>query len=317
MAERLEVAVMFKEKTSTVHLIETAEVPSSTWYDQKNKATEDKRFLNKGRPRTQFSTNSSGEKISNEAIVKEIQAMRTEPFFQNGGGYKKMSKYIQRRLGAIINKKKIYRLMKENNLLLSHRKRIPKGITRRLCQNHIIDGPFQLWELDIKYGYLVQEKKYFYIMAIIDVYLRYVVGYHVGLRCLGSDLSRTLNLALKNMNIKDQSGLYIRSDNGPQMKSKNFMESIKNNERKLVQEFIPCGMPNKNAHIESFNSIVEVEYFCVSILETYRDAYRETNRFINFYHNERIHGSLKNQTPQECLEIIKSGGVLDLKNIKL
>ncbi|MBK8202968.1 MAG: transposase [Bdellovibrionales bacterium] len=42
--------------------------------------------------------------------------MRKEPFFQNGGGYRKLTKYLRRNYGFIINKKKVYRLCLENGL---------------------------------------------------------------------------------------------------------------------------------------------------------------------------------------------------------
>jgi hypothetical protein len=49
---------------------------------------------------------------------------------------------------------------------------------------------------------------------------------------------------------------------------------------------------NKNAHIESFFSIVDVH-----LQEQYfwelKDAYAWTMRFVDFYNNKRIHGSLK------------------------
>ena len=85
----------------------------------------------------------------------------------------------------------------------------------------------------------------------------------------------------------------------------------------LVQEFIPCNTPNKNAHIESFNSIIELELFQVIEFKNYNEAYSIIHQFINFYNTKRIHGSLKMRTPQECLKIYESGGELNLNKITL
>jgi putative transposase len=308
---------MFKEATTTDHLLKTVSVPSSTWYAAQKKKGEDKRAHNKGRPRSQFSFDKEGGKVSNHQIIEYVRLLRNVIWFQNGGGYKKMPAYLKREFGVYVNKKKLYWLMKESDLLLPRRNGKHRSLAAKASRNHQIIRPFQMWELDIKYGFLTDERRFFYLMAIIDVYLRYIVGFHIGLRCLGKDLSRTLNLATQRMEIPEGGELIIRSDNGPQMRSKNFIHFVDENSDKLVQEFIPCGMPNKNAHIESFNSIIELEFFSVMDFRFYPQAYTATHEFMDFYQTRRVHGSLKNRTPQECLEIFRNGGELNIKPISL
>jgi putative transposase len=92
-------------------------------------------------------------------------------------------------------------------------------------------------------------------LAFIDVFNRKLVNFHIGLTCKAIDLKYTFNEALKKENITDNKSLTIRSDNGPQMTSNMFREYIETLE--LEHEFIPPGECNKNAHVESFNSIIE------------------------------------------------------------
>ena len=47
-----------------------------------------------------------------------------------------------------VNHKKIYRLCKENSLLLQRKKKINQF--KKLAENHKITGPNQLWKFDIK-----------------------------------------------------------------------------------------------------------------------------------------------------------------------
>jgi len=42
-----------------------------------------------------------------------------------------------------------------------------------------------VWEPDIKYGYIVGERKFFSVQAMLDVADRMVVDDHIGLICTG------------------------------------------------------------------------------------------------------------------------------------
>jgi len=121
-------------------------------------------------------------------------------------------------------------------------------------------------------------------MIIIDVYSRFVVDYHIGLHCTGKDLAFTLNKAYAG--------------------------------NKVVHELIPLATPNKNAHVESFNSILEIEFMQPRYFWSYEQAYSETVDFIKFYNNERIHGSLNDNTPNEMLTLAKEGKELNIENVR-
>lgn len=50
--------------------------------------------------------------------------------------------------------------------------------------------------MDLKYGYIAGMDRFFFMMSIIDVYDRCIVGYHIGLNALALDALRTLRQAL-------------------------------------------------------------------------------------------------------------------------
>jgi len=175
-----------------------------------------------------------------------------------------------------------------------------------------------MWELDLKYGFIHGENRFFYILVIIDVYLRLIVNYHVGLRCTGKDLVFTLNNAIKDYRVFNRDQLIIRSDNGSQMTSNVFIKNADNlGKGQLLHELIPPATPNKNAHIEAFNSILEIEFLQPRYFMTYGQAYLETTQFMEFYNTSRIHGSLKNRTPMEVFESFKNGEALNIPEIKV
>lgn len=297
-------------------VISYAGVSNSTWYNHFNKKNADGRKENSGRPVPGYSLSHSGEVVFDEAIISALKYYRCKLEFVNGGGCRKLSHYLSRDYKYIVNHKKVYRLCKENNLLLPKRKKVKKLIGKRISQNRIISEPDQLWELDLKYGYIHGEDCFYYMLIIIDVFTRYVVNFHIGLRCTGKDLVFALNRAI-DVHKVNSSQLIIRSDNGTQMTSNAFISNIVCYENEVIHELIPPATPNKNAHIESFNSILEIEFLQVRYFHNYSEAYEETVDFIYKYNTERIHSSLKWKTPGEAREIYLKGGDLGIKEVRV
>jgi putative transposase len=83
-----------------------------------------------------------------------------------------------------------------------------------------------MWQLDLKYGFVHGENRFFFILAIIDVYMRLIVNYYIGLRCTGKDLVFTLDKALEKFNIPQDKQLVIRSDNGSQMGADTLISQV-------------------------------------------------------------------------------------------
>lgn len=88
-------------------------------------------------------------------------------------------------------------------------------------------------------------------------------------------------------------------------------------EEKLIHELIPPATPNKNAHIEAFNSILEIEFLQVRYFSCYGQAYEETVDFIEKYNTERIHGSLNYITPQEAYRFFYNGNGIKFKGVRV
>lgn len=160
----------------------------------------------------------------------------------------------------------------------------------------------------MKYGYIAGEDRFFYVMSVIDVFDRSIIDYHIGLTCEGGDAARILKSSLfKRQLYNKETKPVIRSDNGPQYISNLFETTCL--DLGVEHERIPCRTPNKNAHIESFHSILEEE--CLSRYEfsTYTEAYEVVVDFIRHYNSRRIHASLKYHTPDECYRLLQNLGI--------
>lgn len=226
-------------------------VASSTWY-KRQRSTVDKSFVtSKGRPRQECKT-KAGVSICDQEIKNNLKVLRNKKFHSHMG-YRKLMHFLRRDFDLIINHKKVYRLYSEAGLTLSVKKK-SKRRGKKICENRTVTGPNQLWQFDIKYGYIDGENRFFFLMAFIDTFNREIKGYHIGLRCTAKDIVFALELALKKHGV-NPADLVIRSDNGTQMTSHIFSKKI--NKLGLEHEFTPPETPNLNAFIESFFSIVD------------------------------------------------------------
>lgn len=294
MDQRLDIAKEYINKGHTISaVLKYCGICESTYYDS-IKVTE-KSTYKPGRKPPGFSIDNNGVIYLDSAIKSLIEDYRSKEEFQNAGGYKALHHYIKRDHNLVVNHKKLYRLCKEGKFLLPKNKKKIK-INRKISENRKIDKPNKLWQFDIKAGYIHGENKYFYLLAIIDVFNREVVNYHIGYSCKAKDLLITFKEAIiKHSPNLDE--LVTRSDNGPQMTSNMFYKYI--NDIGLEHEFIPVKCPNKNAFIESFFSIFEIQFLQVWYFNSMSGVFEKISKFIEFYNNRRLHGSLKYNSPIE------------------
>lgn len=256
-----------------------------------------------GRPIPGYSVNKNGTLTPDKWIIAKLKAYREDINFQNGIGCKALHEYLELEHQITVNHKKIYRLCKKNNLLLSRKKKIKK--IKVMANNISVLAPNQLWQFDIKYGYIHGESIPFYFLAFVDIFSKEVVSYHLGKSCKKEDLKITLKAALNKLSDQELETLIIRSDNGPQMSSKAFKEYV--DDLKLTHEFTPIRCPNKNAYVESFFSIFDTEFLQVRYFETMKDVHQQVGDWIDFYNNRRLHGSLKYNCPKTFISKFNEG----------
>lgn len=276
-------------------------MPSSTYY-YRLKHPVKKRSGGTGRPIPGYSKDRNGKMVSDSRIKGYLRRLIQGE--HAASGYRKLTSLLRREYNLIINKKKTYRLCKELGILSPQRK-IRKPVPRKLAKNRIVTGPNQLWQMDIKYGYVVKKRRHFFVANIIDVFDRQIVGYFRGRSCHTQDIVRTLQKAMLKREIHLQAHqLVIRTDNGPQFTSKVFRAFVE--QSNIEHERIPNNTPNMNAYVESFHAILEQECFQRHIFESFEDAYMEVDQFMDFYNHRRLHGSLKDRPPSEYFELIQS-----------
>jgi putative transposase len=273
---------------------------STYYYNKQPKEGADNKYNSAdntgGRPIPGYSLDQAGTPTSDEQIKEwllELISGEEEIY-----GYRKLTKCLRSQHQLVINKKKVYRLCKELGILKKQRQIMAKH-PRRLARNRTITNVNQLWEIDIKYGYIAGEDRFFYLMSIIDVYDRVIVDYHIGLTCEGRHAAHIVERALRKRKLINNTAIrpVIRTDNGPQFISNIFETGCQT--LSVEHERIPPKTPNLNAHIESFHSILERDCYAKNEFISYTDAHKTVTEFIDFYVNRYLHGSLNDMPPTE------------------
>lgn len=277
-------------------VINILNIPSSTWYERLSP----KKTVSGGSKAPKRTASKS--KTEEADIALKVKNIKSQKFLKRCG-YRKMVHYLSREFKLNINHKRLYRIMKKNNLLNDKIKKIRRR-GKKQCINRNITGPNQLWQFDIKYIYIHGENRFCYLMAFIDVFTRKIINYHIGLQCKGKDIASTLKYALEKTRANVDS-LVIRSDNGPQMTSWLFQRSIE--KMGLEHEFIPTASPNHNAFIESFFSILDYELINELAEDSFKGVYKEVVDYIQHYNNKRIHAKIGNKTPEEFVKELTDG----------
>ncbi|NCP85513.1 MAG: transposase [Bacteroidetes bacterium] len=231
---------------------------------------------------------------SNHLVVEFIKSIFENPKIDYG--YRKITSELQLS-GFVINHKKVYRLMKAARLLRQKKEREPKNYVqyRIVCPV----SPLRLIEMDIKQVWLVTERRYAYILTVIDVFTRFVLnwtcGYHMKQEKVQEVWMQIIEDYLQPWgDLAWDVDIEVRSDNGPQFCAKKLQDFLKKNY--LMQTFTHPYTPQENGHVESFHAILSKDLQGKSFdnLDCLENSLKE---FYDFYNFERIHGSTLHLPP--------------------
>jgi transposase InsO family protein len=184
-------------------------------------------------------------------------------------GWPRMTWELRRR-GWTVNHKRVYRLMREDNLLCLRRRRFVVTtdsahrlpVHPNLAREMTLTGVDQLWVADITYIRLLAE--FVYLAVILDAFSRRVIGWALE-RTLESRLTlQALRMALQRR--RPGPGLVHHSDRGVQYASCDYTGLLL--EYGISISMSRRGNPYDNALAESFMKTLKYE-------EVYRQEYRD------------------------------------------
>ncbi len=231
-----------------------------------------------------------GQLVPNQRVVDTlISDVFSQEF--NLYGYQLSTEEL-RAMGYIINPKKTYRLMRENGLLLD---KLPRNRSPRqwVKWRKIQDAkPLENLCMDIKYVYIHGARRNAYLLSIIDVATRYVVGWSLRFIMKHTDVILCLHGVLQGFEAKH---IMLRTDNGSQFIAHGLRNFCKNNG--ITHEFTHVATPEENSYVESLFSLVNREVTQQYEFESLFHAREVFGRYFNWHNTKKRRHALGKISP--------------------
>ncbi len=237
-------------------------------------------------------------KFRNQELLDYIQNLKLEhPFW----GYRRIWAYLKYRQGLTVNKKRIYRLMKEDNLLVVDNAKL-KALRAKYPSRSKpkAERPNHFWGIDMT-KILLKSFGWLYLVILLDWFTKKIIGYSLKMRSRADDWLEALNNAVNNQfpqGIRTlQEELFLISDNGSQPTSAKFMQTC--SVLKIKQIFTCYDNPKGNADTERVIRTLK-EDLIWSKQEEWKlpfDVERDLRVWINCYNQDYPHSSLGYKTP--------------------
>jgi putative transposase len=212
-------------------------------------------------------------------------------------GYRRLT-VLLRREGWHVNAKRIYRLYREEELIVRTKQR-RKMARRRPVPSGVASRPNQCWSMDFVSDKLADGRA-FRILTVVDQFTRECVGLEADGSMTGMKVAQALAGAKQERGHLPES---ITVDNGSEFCSRALEAWAMNYEVQLC--FIRPGRPVENGFIESFNGRLRDECLNVEWFSSLDDARRKLAKFREHYNHERPHSALADRTPAAFAELHK------------
>ncbi|MGH9446299.1 MAG: IS3 family transposase [Terriglobia bacterium] len=207
-----------------------------------------------------------------------------------------------RRCGWRVNAKRVYRLLREDNLLCVRKRKFVVTtdsnhglkVYPNLARDMVLTGVNQLWRADITYIRLREE--FVFLAVMLDAFSRRVIGWALD-RHMEDELTlAALRMALKRRNVPP--GLVHHTDRGSQYASNDYTNELKLNNIRISMS--RKGNPWDNASCESFMKTLKYEEVLRNEYRNREEARSSIHQFIEeVYNQKRLHSSLGYVPPAE------------------
>lgn len=214
-------------------------------------------------------------------------------------GYRRITAAL-RRLGTLVNRKLIQRLMGVlglKSLLRPKKYRSYKGEVGSTAPNILQRGfnaklPNQKWVTDVTEFNVRGEK--LYLSPVMDLFNAEIIAYKTSKSSLDV-VDQMLLQALRRLRRKDNPILH--SDQGWQYRMRGYQQRLR--EHGVIQSMSRRGNCLDNAAMESFFGTLKAEFLHLKRFQSIDELRKELHAYIRYYNNERIALRLDGLSPIE------------------
>ena len=170
-----------------------------------------------------------------------------------------------------------------------------------------ISAPSIVWQSDLTY-YDVNDK-FYYVVFIIDVYTKVIVGYTVSDNMRATANVKALEMALMN----NKPPVIHHSDRGGQYIYSEYINLLEANKCKISM----CKSSQDNAYAERINRTIKEEYLDYWQPRDFKQLKNDTKRAVEHYNNKRIHNNLERSQPAAFAQNWKKQLMKDRKTVNI
>jgi putative transposase len=248
-----------------------------------------------------------------EVILEMVRQIRRK--HHKMGGRKLIDK-IQPLLAAEgfkMGRDGLFDLMRQADLLVKRRKKFrPTTLPGLWRAPNLLPGleicyPNQVWVCDITYIEL-EKNGYAYLFLLMDLYSRYIVGWHVSSSLASTGAEQALQMAVCHLS-NSSTGTIHHSDHGVQYTSQNYLMMLK--DHGIRPSMGAVGNCYDNIYAERVINTLKNEYALGDSFATVEQVHWLVPEAIQLYNTDRPHLSLNMAVPYQVF----SGSTRNVKTM--
>lgn len=241
---------------------------------------------------------ANGRQLAEQQVISEASSVRKD---HPGMGCRKM--YRLAADNVPVGRDRFESILLENGF----RVRFPRNYVKTtrsvkdLYFDNLINGKKinkinELWQSDI--AYIHAGGRFYYLVFIMDVYSRRILGYQVHPHMLATANIRALKQAIKTRGNTVLRGLIHHSDRGGQYIDKDYQKLL------AAHQITPSMAKNcwENAYVERVNGIMKNEYLIPKETGNLVQLKKALRRSVDLYNYIRPHNSLPGNLPPAVYE---------------
>src|SRR5208337_588015 len=234
-----------------------------------------------------YRVNTPDPDVKLRLAIKDITT--TFPFY----GFPRVNVLVGQ-AGFKVNHKKVRRIYRELALQMPmkikrSRKLYEDSFSKNLTQAQF---PNHVWAMDFLKSFLSTGKPFRAFLSV-DIMARDIVSSKIDFSLPSAEVVTALDASFD----KHGKPMFIRSDNGPEFRSK-LTGRFLSNER-VSREFIEKGKPFQNGFAESLVDKVKEEFFNRFVFDSIEEVREAWAEYLVFFNTQRPHQSLGYKTPKE------------------